>query len=42
MGGKDGKFEASESVSGIIKVITSATLADSGKYLRFTGEEIPW
>ncbi|KAI0628088.1 NAD-P-binding protein [Trametes polyzona] len=42
MGGKDGKFEASESVSGIIKVITSATLADSGKYLRFNGEEIPW
>ncbi|KAI0667317.1 NAD-P-binding protein [Trametes maxima] len=41
-GGKDAPLEPEESVSGILKVITSATLADSGKFLRYNGEEIPW
>ncbi|KAH9887895.1 NAD-P-binding protein [Cubamyces lactineus] len=42
MGGKEAKLEPEESVSGILKVITSATLEDSGKYLRYNGEVIPW
>ncbi|KAI0638077.1 NAD-P-binding protein [Trametes polyzona] len=42
MGGQEAKLEPEESVAGIIKVITSATPADSGKYLRYNGEEIPW
>ncbi|KAI0628094.1 NAD-P-binding protein [Trametes polyzona] len=42
MGGANADLEPSESVCGIIKVITSATLADSGKFLRYNGEEIPW
>lgn len=42
MGGADAALKPEESVAGIIKVITNATKADSGKYLRHTGEEIPW
>lgn len=42
MGGAGAALTPEESVTGIIKVITNATKADSGKYLRHTGEEIPW
>ena len=42
MGGKEAQLEPEESVSGILKVITSATQEDSGKYLRYYGEAIPW
>ncbi|KAL1948194.1 hypothetical protein VTO73DRAFT_12269 [Trametes versicolor] len=42
MGGKAGLLEPHDSVTGILKVITSATVAESGKYLRYNGEEIPW
>ncbi|KAI0641287.1 NAD-P-binding protein [Trametes meyenii] len=42
MGGKNAALEPKDSVSGILKVITSVALADSGKYLRQTGEEIQW
>ncbi|KAI0641286.1 NAD-P-binding protein [Trametes meyenii] len=42
MGGEGAWIEPAESVAGILKVITSVTNADSGKFLRHTGEEIPW
>ncbi len=42
MGGEEGLLEPHESVAGILKVITSATVVESGKYLRYNGEEIPW
>lgn len=42
MGGKEGLLEPHDSVAGVLKVITSATVAESGKYLRYNGEEIPW
>ncbi|KAL1948583.1 hypothetical protein VTO73DRAFT_10389 [Trametes versicolor] len=42
MGGENAVLKPEESVAGIIKVIMNATTADSGKYLRQTGEEIPW
>ncbi|OJT05880.1 hypothetical protein TRAPUB_3270, partial [Trametes pubescens] len=42
MGGKEAVLKPEDSVAGIIKVITNATTADSGKYLRHNGEEIPW
>lgn len=42
MGGSNAQLEPRESVAGIIKVITSATKEDSGKYLRYNGEQIPW
>ncbi|KAI0667318.1 NAD-P-binding protein [Trametes maxima] len=41
-GGKDAVLEPEESITGILKVITSAAPADSAKYLRYNGEEIPW
>ncbi|KAI0667311.1 NAD-P-binding protein [Trametes maxima] len=42
MGGQDAALEPEESVASILKVITSVTSADSGKFLRQNGEEIPW
>ncbi|KAL1946099.1 hypothetical protein VTO73DRAFT_15226 [Trametes versicolor] len=42
MGGEGAQLEPHESVAGILKKITSATTADSGKYLRYNGETIPW
>ncbi|OSD04962.1 NAD-P-binding protein [Trametes coccinea BRFM310] len=36
------EIEPEESVQGIIKVITSVKPSDSGKYLRYNGEIIPW
>ncbi|KAI0325662.1 NAD-P-binding protein [Cubamyces sp. BRFM 1775] len=42
MGGKEGLLEPEESISGILKIVTSATPADSGKYLRYNGESLPW
>ncbi|KAH9848826.1 NAD-P-binding protein [Lenzites betulinus] len=42
IGGANAALEPKESVEGILKVITAATAADSGKYLGIKGEEIPW
>ncbi len=42
MGGENATLEPSESVAGVLKVVTTATAADSGKYLRYNGEKIPW
>ncbi|EIW54648.1 NAD-P-binding protein [Trametes versicolor FP-101664 SS1] len=42
MSGGVGDIEPPESAAGLLKVITSATAADSGKYLRYNGETIPW
>ncbi|KAH9846060.1 NAD-P-binding protein [Lenzites betulinus] len=41
-GGPNGGMAPKDSVEGILKVITGATTADSGKYLRFNGDQIPW
>ncbi|EIW54626.1 NAD-P-binding protein, partial [Trametes versicolor FP-101664 SS1] len=42
MGGQQAALEPEESVAGILKVVTSATPADSGKFLSFSGAEVPW
>ncbi|KAL1948585.1 hypothetical protein VTO73DRAFT_10391 [Trametes versicolor] len=42
MGGQQAALEPEESVAGILKVVTSATPADSGKFLSFSGVEAPW
>lgn len=42
MGGEAAPLQASDSVGGLLKVFTSATTEDSGKFLRFNGEVIPW
>ncbi len=42
MGTQAADLELAESVVNILKVVTSATAADSGKYLSHTGTVIPW
>ncbi|KAI8974766.1 hypothetical protein BD414DRAFT_497390 [Trametes punicea] len=42
MGGKNARLEPEESIRSILKIVTSATTDDSGKYLRYNGEVIPW
>ncbi|KAI0630619.1 NAD-P-binding protein [Trametes polyzona] len=42
MGGQNASLEPHESVEGIIKVVTSATKEDSGKFLNYSGATVPW
>ncbi|KAI0042051.1 C-factor [Auriscalpium vulgare] len=42
MGGPNAQVEPQDSVSGQLKVITSVTKEDSGKYYRYDGENLPW
>ncbi|GBE80279.1 C-factor [Sparassis crispa] len=42
MGGPGALLEPYESVSGIIKTVTSATSASSGKFYRYNGQEVVW
>ncbi|KAH9852413.1 NAD-P-binding protein [Lenzites betulinus] len=42
LSGPDAPLEPEESIRGILKIVKSATLADSGKYVRYNGELIPW
>ncbi|KAI0632799.1 NAD-P-binding protein [Trametes polyzona] len=42
MGTQAAQLEPKDSVAGILKVITSAKPEDSGKYIRWNGEHIPW
>ncbi|KAL1946992.1 hypothetical protein VTO73DRAFT_13953 [Trametes versicolor] len=42
MGGEGAVLTPEQSIAGIIKVITTATTEDSGKFLRFDGASIPW
>ena len=42
MGGPRAPTEVSESVAGIWKVISSMSRADSGQYVNFKGQTLPW
>lgn len=42
MGGEGAVLEPSESVSHILNILTNLTLADSGKFFRYNGGELPW
>ncbi|KAI0765962.1 NAD-P-binding protein [Trametes elegans] len=42
MGTQAASLEPHESVAGILKVLGSLTPADSGKFLRYEGAEVPW
>lgn len=42
MGGEGSNITPEVSVAGSIQVISQLTLAKSGKFLRYTGEELPW
>lgn len=42
MGGSDAPLQAPESVSGMRKQIASATLDQSGHFINYQGQELPW
>jgi hypothetical protein len=42
MGGPDALLSVEESVNGIIKILKSATLEDSGTFKHSSGENLPW
>ncbi len=42
MGGPNAMISTEQSVSGMRQVIGSLTLSDSGKFLDYSGREIPW
>ncbi len=42
MGGNQALISPQESAGGILKVIATAEVKDSGKFLNFRGEELPW
>ncbi len=42
MGGPDATLDVRDSVAGIIKVADALTPTDSGRYLDYRGEDIPW
>ena len=42
IGGEKAPLEASDSVSSMRSVIAKLTAKDSGRFLEFTGKEIPW
>ncbi|KZV62033.1 NAD(P)-binding protein [Peniophora sp. CONT] len=42
MGGEGAVLEPEESVAGLLKVLINADTKISGKFLRYTGEELPW
>ena len=42
MGGKNAPLEPHESIAGMRGVIAKLTAADNGKFLDYTGKELPW
>ena len=42
MGGKNAPLEPHESIAGMRHVIAKLTAADSGKFLDYSGKELPW
>lgn len=42
MGGKDAHINPGESIEGMRRVIESLSIADSGRFLTYAGEELPW
>ncbi|CAH1189956.1 NAD(P)-dependent dehydrogenase, short-chain alcohol dehydrogenase family [Candidatus Nitrotoga sp. BS] len=42
MGGPNALISTEQSVSGMLKVIGNLTMADSGKFFSYDGQEIPW
>ncbi|KAI0325666.1 NAD-P-binding protein [Cubamyces sp. BRFM 1775] len=42
MGGEEAYVDTEESISKILAIIASVTATDSGKFVRYTGETIPW
>ncbi|MEL7485181.1 MAG: hypothetical protein AAFN41_12635, partial [Planctomycetota bacterium] len=42
MGGKGADLSPADSANHLITVIDGLTAADSGRFLNFTGEDLPW
>jgi NAD(P)-dependent dehydrogenase (short-subunit alcohol dehydrogenase family) len=42
MGGSGAPLDAEESVRGMLRVIDEATHGDSGRFLHYSGRELPW
>jgi NAD(P)-dependent dehydrogenase (short-subunit alcohol dehydrogenase family) len=42
MGGKDAEIAAEDAAAGLLQVIVAATLRDSGHFLDWRGEPLPW
>jgi hypothetical protein len=42
MGGPSAALTVGESVGGMVKVITPLTPADSGRFIAWNGEDVPW
>lgn len=42
MGGPQAPTDPEDSASGIIEVVTNASVKDSGRYVDFRGKELPW
>ena len=42
MGGEGAVLEVDFAVSHILKLVTSLTIQDSGKFFRYDGSIIPW
>ncbi len=42
MGGSEASLMPQEAVQGMIRVIAGLTLQDTGRYLQWNGEELPW
>jgi NAD(P)-dependent dehydrogenase (short-subunit alcohol dehydrogenase family) len=42
MGGQDALITAEQSVSGMRNILNRLTIADSGKFLAYDGQTIPW
>jgi len=42
MGGPNALIDTNQSVSGLVKIISSADISKSGKFFNYDGSEIPW
>ena len=42
MGGPEAPVPVDESVDGLVRVIDGLSMADNGRFLSYTGEELPW
>jgi NAD(P)-dependent dehydrogenase (short-subunit alcohol dehydrogenase family) len=42
MGGSEAPVPLEESVDGLVRVIDGLTMADNGRFMDYTGQEIPW
>jgi hypothetical protein len=42
MGGSNARLTPQESVAGMVDVIDDLSMDDSGRFLQFNGDELPW